>query len=185
MDSPRQAARLTGFNYSANLPTRGEFVMFAFIIAGLLAFSADAQVVRPPLPGFVVGNQQAAGGASILEQVPSGETVERWTRMVTTQRFEGLADRIDAAGFLNRLGALTTERCAGAKASEVRKPGTSAEIRIDCPLNPETGQPETFIARAIVHGHDLHVFQVAWRRVPTATDVAWGEHYLQGVAVKP
>lgn len=159
--------------------------MLAFIIAGLLASSSDEQVIRPPLPGFVVGNQQSAGGASIIEQVPSGESVERWTRMVTTQRFEGLADRIDAPGFLGKLAALTAERCAGAKASGVQGTGASAEVRIDCPLNPQTGQPETFIARAIVHGRDLHIFQVAWRRVPTAADVAWGEHYLQGVSVKP
>lgn len=159
--------------------------MVAFIIAGLLASSAGEQVVRPALPSFVVGNQQAAGGASIIEQVPSGETVERWTRMVTTQRFEGLADRIDAPGFLNKLAALTEQRCAGAKASDLQKSGSSAEVRVDCPLNVETGQPETFIARAIADGHDLHIFQVAWRRVPTAADVAWGERYLQGISVKP
>jgi hypothetical protein len=159
--------------------------MFAFIIAGLLASSSDEQVIRPPLPGFVVGNQQAAGELSIIEQVPSGETVERWTRMVTTQRFGGLAGRIDAPGFLSKLAALAAERCAGATASAVQTTGPTAEVRVDCPLNAETGQPETFIAKAIVHGPDLHIFQVAWRRVPTAADIAWGERYLEGVSIKP
>jgi len=118
--------------------------VFAFIIAGLLATSADEQITRPPLAGFVVGNQQSSGGASILEEVPAGETVQKWTRMVTTQRFEGLAERLDAAGFLNMLAKATARSCT-----------------------------------------DLHVFQVAWRSVPSANDVVWGERYLDGVSVKP
>jgi hypothetical protein len=159
--------------------------MFAFILAGLLATSADEQIIRPPLPGFVVGNQQSSGRASILEEVPTGETVEKWTRMVTTQRFEGLPDRVDAAGFLNMLAKAAEASCAGAKASEMHQPAAAAELRLDCPLNSQTGLPETFIAKAIVHGHDMHVFQVAWRHVPNAQEVAWGERYLQGVSVKP
>jgi hypothetical protein len=67
----------------------------------------------------------------------------------------------------------------------MHRPAAAAELRLDCPLNSETGLPETFIAKAIVHGHDMHVFQVAWRHVPNAQEVAWGERYLQGVSVKP
>ena len=105
--------------------------------------------------------------------------------MVTIQRFEGLAERLDAAGFLNMLAKATARSCADLKASDVHGSAGSAVVRLDCRVNSETGLPETFIAKAVVHGRDLHVFQVAWRSVPSANDVVWGERYLDGVSVKP
>lgn len=159
--------------------------MFEILFAGLLATSADDGLLRAPLPGFKIGFQQSVGGASILEEVPIGETVDHWTRMVTTQRFRGAADRIDAAGFLTLLARSTQRACVDARSSQVGVADGSAEVRLDCPLNSQTGLPESFIAKAMPRGHDLQIVQVAWRRIPGATDIAWGERYLQGVSVKP
>jgi hypothetical protein len=157
--------------------------MFALVLAAVLAAAPDDHVSRPRLDGFVVGNQQSANGASITEEVPAGETVDQWTRMVTTQSFVGLADRVDAKRFLEVLANSAAGSCSGAKASQLGDDG--AEIRLDCPLNPQTRSPETFIAKAVTEGHDLHVFQVAWRRIPSAADLAWGQHYLDGISVNP
>jgi hypothetical protein len=58
-------------------------------------------------------------------------------------------------------------------------------MRVDCPLNPATGLPETFFAKAVPGAADMHVAQVAFRRVPSAQDATWAERYLAGVTLKP
>ena len=73
------------------------------LLAPILAISAAAaqpagteRLVSPSLPGFVTGHSAANAQQSILEQIPAGESVRAWTRMVTTQRYGGLARRARA-----------------------------------------------------------------------------------------
>src|SRR4051812_42210277 len=80
-------------------------------IAVLIAIELLA---RPPVPGFVVGYQVARDGILIIEQVPSGESVDKWTRMVTTQRFAGVARRTDGSGFLQNMLNGLQSGCPGA-----------------------------------------------------------------------
>ncbi len=159
--------------------------MFAFVAVALLAAEPTARVSRPPLPGFVVGHEASQAGASILEEVPAGETVHKWSRMVTTQRFEGVAFRTSPARFLGMLASGAMATCPGATASDVREEGGARLVRLDCPKNANTGLPETFVARAMDDGADLHVFQVAWRSVPTPSDITWAETYLKGIKLTP
>ena len=159
--------------------------MFAFAAVALLAAEPTAGVSRPALPGFEVGYQASQGGASILEEVPNGETVHKWTRMVTSQRFEGVAFKTSPARFLGMLASGALATCPGATASQVREEDGARLVRMDCPKNPDTGLPETFVARALDDGADLHVFQVAWRSVPTPADIAWAESYLKGIRLTP
>ncbi len=142
-------------------------------------------LLRPPLPGFVVGYNVARDGNSIAEQVPQGETVEKWTRMVTTQRFAGVARRTDSNGFLQLMLDRLQQACPGAKVIYRRTSGKTSQMRVDCPLNPSTGLPEIFIAKAIPGAADMHVAQVAFRRAPTPDDVSWADRYLAGVKLKP
>ena len=151
----------------------------------MLAALAIESLARPPVQGFVVGYQVARNGNLIIEQVPAGENVDRWTRMVTTQRFAGVAQRADANGFLQTMIDGLSGACPGARVT-YRRPGAKlAQMRVDCPRNPATGLPETFFAKAMNGPSDMHVAQVAFRRVPTAADVAWAEKYLGGVTLKP
>ena len=150
----------------------------------LIMFAAET-LARPPITGFITGYQVARNGSSIQEQVPAGENVEQWTRMVTSQRFAGVATRTNADGFLQLMLDGLSAACPGARTTYRRPVGRAAQMRIDCPLNPKTGLPETFFAKAIPGSADMHVAQVAFRRVPTAKDVSWAESYLAGVTVKP
>ena len=150
-----------------------------------LAMMALEMLARPPLTGFVTGYQATNDGSSILEQVPKGESVDHWTRMVTTQRFAKVADRVDAEGFLQLMVDGLDASCPGSRVSDRRTDGGTAQLRADCPLNPQTGLPETFFAKALPGETDMHVAQVAFHRVPTAEDVAWAEHYLTTVTLKP
>ena len=151
----------------------------------LLAAIAMEALMRPAVPGFVVGYDMARDGNSIIEQVPDGETVEKWTRMVTTQRFAGVARRTDGNGFLQLMLDGLQRGCPGARVTYRRATGKAAQMRVDCPFNPSTGTPETFFARAIRGESDMHVAQVAFRRVPSAADVSWAETYLASVKLKP
>jgi hypothetical protein len=161
----------------------------ALLAPVLLAATAAApeRVVAPPLPGFVVGYKAANAEQSILEEVPAGETVEKWTRMVTTQWFAGANMRVTPPQFLQNVAAGLDQSCPKSKIStpviSTRGGRPAAQMRVDCPFLPSTGKPETFIMLAIAGASDLHVKQVAFRRVPTAADVSWGETFLAGVTL--
>ena len=150
----------------------------------LIAFAAET-LTRPPVPGFIVGYQVARNGNVIQELVPKGENVEQWTRMVTTQRFAGVAQRTNANGFLQVMIDGLSGACPGARVTYRRPSGRAAQMRVDCPMNPKTGLPETFFAKAIAGATDMHVAQVAFRSVPKQGDVTWAERYLSSVTVKP
>ena len=158
-------------------------------LAGLLLGASPAaaeRLVSPALPGFVVGHEAANEQQSLREEVPSGETVQDWTRMVTTQRFGGAASRLTPTGFLEVITRNLMAACPGAQASRVltgtRGGHPSAQIRAFCPLLAQSGKPEAFIMLAITGDSDLHVKQVAFRRVPTDDDIQWGEEVLAAVA---
>lgn len=151
------------------------------------AQAAPEWVAQGALPDLVVAFEQRDRGSTIVERVAPGETVERWTVMVTNQRFAGLIARgatlDDWLG--NFLGGLETG-CPDYRSSDPRRftlsGQPSVEMRLDCPRNPATGLPETFFLRAIAGRADLHVAQVAFRRRPSAADVAYAQAHLASVS---
>lgn len=158
------------------------------IVAAMLGQSGGEYVGQPALPGFVVGHSLARGGSSIEERVPQGETVHKWSRMVTVQRFAGVALNMAPAPYLQNIADnLLPRSCPGARASEVRTFAVAArpaaQMRVTCPLNPQTGLPETFYMRAIAGAQDLHVAQVAFRSVPSKADAQWAEKHLDQVTL--
>ena len=155
---------------------------------GLCAWPAAAErLAEQAVPGFVVGYEDANAQQTIREEVPSGETVQDWTRMVTTQRFPGAASRVSPAAFFETVSSNLARACPGATTSEVvtttRSGHVAAQMRADCPRLAQTGKPETFIMLIVVGAEDLHVKQVAYRRVPTAGDIRWGEEILAAAAL--
>jgi hypothetical protein len=162
----------------------------ALLTICLAASAANANhLVSPALPGFVVGYEAGNDEQSIREQVPSGETVEEWTRMVTTQWFGGAATRLTPTEFLAVIARNLSAACPGARTSRVvtgsMVGSPTARFRADCPLLAQTGKPETFIMLVISDGKDLHVKQVAFRRDPTAADLQWADEVLASVTIRP
>ena len=145
-------------------------------------------VAQAPIPGFVVAHRLERGGNLIEERVPQGESARAWTRMVTVQRFAGVARQASSSAYLENLRTnLLPRGCPGARTSVLRAVTVSgqraARFRADCPRNPQTGLPETFLIVAIEGASDMHVAQVAFRRVPSAQDIAWAERQLGSVAL--
>lgn len=160
-----------------------------FAVSGLAGTSpAAAERLAPQsVPGFILGYEAANDEQSIREEVPTGETVEDWTRMVTTQWFAGAAERLTPTEFFEVITRSLVAGCPGARTSPPvtsSKGGHSAaQMRADCPQVAQTGKPETFVILAIAGHRDLHVKQVAFRRIPTAADLQWVEEVLGAVAV--
>jgi hypothetical protein len=148
---------------------------------------AGERVALAPLPGFTLAFREEGDGNLIEERIPLGETVQRWTRMVTIQRFAGVVQRADAATYLGIIRNNLPRSCPGGTTSAISALIVSghraARLRADCPRNPQTGLPETFEIVAIEGASDIHVAQVAFRRVPSAADLAWSDRQLAGVAL--
>ena len=140
---------------------------------------------RTPASGFIVGFEKANAEQSILERVPAGETVERWTRMLTSQRFVGRARDPGPRQLLVNMQGLMRGACPGGSTSEIVPMTVSgrpaARMRADCPLNPQTGLPESYFIVAFAGTNDLFAEQVAFRRVPTAADLSFASKDLQQV----
>lgn len=137
----------------------------------------------PPLADFVVSYQAANAANAIREEVPRGQTVEHWTRMVTTQRFTALAARATPQAYAHTIATSVPRDCPGAAVSPIASLTVSgraaARFQVDCPHNPEAGgQAETFILLAIAGQSDMHVKQVAFRGAKTAADLAWARGFL-------
>lgn len=162
-------------------------VTLALVVPLLLAATSNGKerLSATPLTGFVVGYEAANEEQSILEEVPAGETVQDWSRMVTTQWFSGKLPRPTPSQFLQNIARSVPQSCPGATNTEpvlsTRNGRAAAQFRVDCPRLASTGKPETFMMLAIAGASDLHVKQVAFRRVPSAADVRWGESLLGGV----
>lgn len=159
----------------------------------LFASSLAAQATGPErlegalLPGFVVGYKAGDQQRSIREEVPRGENVQRWSRMITTQRFAGLAARIGPVDFARLMIRGVAQSCPGLNSSTPSALTVSgrpaAQLRVDCPLLPSTGKPETFLLLVVTGEQDLMARQVAFRSVPTDDDLLWADAVLSGSVV--
>lgn len=140
---------------------------------------------RPAAPGFVVGFEKANAEQSIVERVPAGESVEQWTRMLTSQRFVGRARDPGPRQLLVNMQGLMKNACPGGSTGEIVVMTVSgrpaARMRSDCPLNPQTGLPESYFIVAFAGTTDLFAEQVAFRRAPTAADLSFASKELQQV----
>lgn len=143
-------------------------------------------VAQARLPDLVVAFEHRDRGSTIVERIPPGESVQAWSVMATNQRFARLlANGATIDDWLgNFLGSLD-RGCPGYRSSDLLRTEQSGrpmvELRLDCPRNPSTGLPETFFLRAIAGRTDLHVAQVAFRRVPSAADVSYAQRHLATV----
>jgi hypothetical protein len=146
------------------------------------------EALEAPMPaGFKVGFTDAQDGQTMEERVPAAETVEAWTKMITLQRFAGLA-RVGPRALLEKLGALMIGACPGAVAEPIADGNDGARptaaLRVNCPLNPATGKPETMFARAFQGSSDIHLAQFAYRAIPSAGQAEVATKYLASVRLE-
>ena len=156
-------------------------MMRTFATAMVLAFGAPNDRLVLPMPeGFVVGHRETAQSGTIEERIPRGETVEKWSRMITILKING---GVDAATYATNFEATIKNACPGTKSMRIAATTAghpSIDGRMDCPRNPSTGQPETFFFRALSSGGAIHMVQVAFRHIPDVKETGWARAQIQG-----
>jgi hypothetical protein len=156
-------------------------MMRTFATAMVLAFVAPNERLAMPLPeGFVVGHKQTAQSGSIEERIPRGETVEKWSRMITILKIN---TNLDAAAYATNFEGTVAGACPGTRTAHTAASLAGHQAidgRMDCPRNPSTGLPETFFFRALSSGGVIHMVQVAFRHVPDAKETGWAHAQIQG-----
>jgi hypothetical protein len=154
----------------------------AFASSGMLApASAQRQVSLPAAPGFVIGNQQRAGRQILVELVPAGQSVNRYTKMISLQTFPNVAATVPPGSFMNAFTRRYLAACPRAQAQMMSLGGGKSGMRIQCPLHPNTGKPETVFARAFPVGRDMAMTHVTLKYVAMPGDAAWARDYVARV----
>jgi len=145
----------------------------------------DENLLFAPPKGFQIGYQSRHGNNSITELIPSGQTVDDWTQMLTVEIFRGAT--VDAPDFLGRVGGRYRGDCPNTTAQGIVTGHVNgyevSMLLLRCPLNPHTGKPETTAFRAIKGADALYLVQHAWRAVPSDQTLDEAMHALAKVTV--
>ena len=142
--------------------------------------------------GYELGHHQKTGQGEISEFIPKGETVEKWSEMVTVQL---LPAHNDNAKFYESLDSLVKQACADGKTQVVattEENGYSTKVfQLYCPTNPHTNMGELTFVKTIEGKDKFYVVQKAWRtekykldELPlTSDDIVKWTQYLRSVYV--
>src|SRR5262245_33256998 len=167
----------------------------AALVAGAALAAVAASAARAELQnenllvqlpaGYKIGFQKRQDKAQISEMVPSGESVNNWTEMVTVQIFFGL--NVTPEQFKARM-----ERdWAGACPGSASRPIAAAPVRgypsnlwaMSCPRNPGTGKPENTWFKTIKGNDSFYVVQKAFKFAPSKEQEKKWLDYLDGISV--
>lgn len=143
----------------------------------------DRQVELPPLPGFVPGYSKRVGRQSIVEFVPRGQTVQRYSKMVTLTTFPvapGMTEAAVLGGFAKRYQAA----CGGTTVSVVPLGNGRAGVRMDCSRNPTTGKRETVFARAVSMNPEMAIVQYMTTYLTMPAEAQFAREFLGKVTVR-
>ncbi len=131
-------------------------------------------------------HEQTGRNQSIREEVPKGQTAQRWSKMVTTQWFRKLAERLTPEEYAATMLAALPKSCPGATASPVQSlklQGYKAvRFRVVCP-STANGMAESFFLLAVAGEEDMYVKQVAFRGEGSAADFLWARKFLDAVVM--
>lgn len=123
---------------------------------------------------FQVGNHRRNDQAEIMELVQPPETVDNWSKLITSLMFFNAASNgLDS--FYTAWRAKMRSACVGMTDSFTRGSvdGRPAlEAKLSCPRNPETGKAENLDAILVQGNANMMMTQVAFRRPLTSADLA-------------
>lgn len=137
--------------------------------------SASTEMLGINVPDqFQIGNRQRNDKVEIMELVEPPETVDNWSRMITSIMMFNAAQ-----GGLDKFYSLWRDRmraaCPGIKdrLSKGSVDGHPAlRGTLSCSKNPQTGKPENLSAFLVQGDANLMMTQVAFRHAVTPSDAA-------------
>jgi hypothetical protein len=160
------------------------------VFALLLAPPAAAELVNENLlvelpPGYKIAFQNKKNDMLMNEMVPSNESADNWTEMLTVQIFYGL--KATPEQFESKIDKGWLASCPGATANAVANDvenGYPALVwLLDCPRNPMTGKPEMTWLKAVQGNDSFYVVQKAFKFAPAKAEITQWMNYLKAVAV--
>jgi len=179
------------FRAECRMGPTGRFAFVFVIVASVFmlpthAFALSAENLLVAVPsGYTVGHQAHNARQLISEMVPTAETVDTWTEMVTVLIYFGQKGSL--IGYRSKMEKDWAAACAGAKSAPVGgglvNGYTTMTWRQTCPLNKATGKPEITWFKAIAGNDSFYVVQKAFKSEPTAEQAAAAVKYLDGVSV--
>jgi hypothetical protein len=165
-------------------------VLIGLIMSAAFAGAAFAQLENENLlvsvpTGYKVDFQQRKGNMLITEMVPTNESVQNWTEMVTVQIFYGL--KIAPEQAKSRLEQGWRASCAGSQSKPVAQAATRGYPSITwamfCPSNGSTGKPENTWFRAIQGADSFYVVQKAFKFMPSKEQESRWLGFLESISV--
>lgn len=162
------------------------------LVCTMVAFDAQATPLRdeniliPMQSGFVQGYAARHGSMDIIESVPKGESVENWSRMITSQIFHNQKNT-DPDVFAASVAQGWKSACPDSNARKVtsgKENGYPYSLWLfECALNPSTGKPETMWMKVISGDDALYSVQYAYRSFIEREWVAPTMTFLRQVVV--
>jgi hypothetical protein len=151
-------------------------------VAALFGVQEAERLVWPVAKGFVVGYHRETASGVLEERIAKGETVTKWTRMITLVTVPGSDDPI---AYTDHIASMWENACPGARTSGPGSGRRGVDIRINCRRYPQTGLPETILQRTFAGTGKLYVLQIAFRSVPTPQDIVWASAELDHAILCP
>ena len=159
-----------------------------FLIAATIAAqpTAATEMLGINVPdAFQIGHHQRNDNVEIIELVEPPETVENWSKLITSLMFfDGAKNGLDASYERWRDGLRQT--CPSIRETSVR--GTvdghpAIRATLSCEQNPQTGMPEYLTAFVVQGDANLMMAQVAFRRSTTPQDTSLIERIADSLKV--
>lgn len=158
------------------------------LACGTASAKLEGENLLQPLPaGFRIANEQAEGAASLTEMVPLKETVDQWTRMVSTQVYRGLGDASFYARYRDQMKDRWSKACDVADTrpfSDGSENGYATHVWLQvCSFKDTQKKPEITLFKFIQGQEASYVVQMAFHFQPNKTQLADSMTYLGKVSV--
>ena len=150
-------------------------------VALIAAPAAAAPLMMPAVPDYVLAHSQKNATGAIAEYVPKGQTVQNYTRMISTNLLGGFGN-VPSPELIAEFAKRYVAGCPGGRVAAVQM-GKAAGARIDCTRHPNTGKTETVFARAIPAGADQYIAHVTYRYIPMPKETLWARDFLGAMKV--
>ena len=143
----------------------GSICFFLAVAIGAARSELTGENLLVEIPaGYELGHSETTAQGEINEFVPKGETVEKWSEMITVQL---LPAHNDNSKFCAAFESLAKQAC---KAGSTRVVATTKEngypvkvFQLLCPTNLQTNLGEVTFIKTIEGKDKFYVVQKAWR----------------------
>jgi hypothetical protein len=127
----------------------------------------DENLLAPLPAGFKVGFRTTKALMDMSEFVPTDETVDDWSSMITVQIFHNM-HMYNPETFATNMSEKWKSACTGGSAQKIRNDienGYPISLWMFlCPLNPQTKKPENMWLKVISGQDSLYAVQYAYRK---------------------